>query len=107
YTLVVGGEFFRLTKDQLVSDPGNYFATYFLGDFAEAHNGIGELHISKEPKLFALIQAHLRGYSIFPIPDLIVPSYMTKETMVENLILEAQFYGLGNLETKARDFSQT
>ncbi|CAG8669000.1 726_t:CDS:1 [Acaulospora colombiana] len=101
YALIVSGECFKLTKDQLESDPGNYLATYFLGDFAEATDGVQELHISKEPKLFTLIQAHLRGYTIFPIPDSIVPPYMTKETTIENLILEAEFYGLEILEEKA------
>jgi hypothetical protein len=90
----------------LESDPTNYFAIYFLGAFAEATIGIRELHISKDSKLFAVIQAHLRGYDVFPIPDSFVPAYMTKETMMENLIMETRFYGLRNLETKIGEFMQ-
>jgi hypothetical protein len=48
YTLIVSGESFELTKEQLESDPANYFAIYFLGAFAEATSGIRELRISKE-----------------------------------------------------------
>ncbi|CCA78009.1 hypothetical protein PIIN_09523 [Serendipita indica DSM 11827] len=98
YTIIVDGEKFVLTRDQLLSDPRNYFATYFLGDFGEARAGRRELVLSKEPLIFKLIHTHLRGYDVFPIPDSLVPSYMTKEGVVKNLLRDARFFGLELLE---------
>lgn len=104
YTLNVSGEKFFFNKDQLQYEPENYFATVFFGGFSEAANSVQELKIEKEPAIFKLIQAHLRGYETFPIPDAIVPSYMTKEVFVKNISLEAQYYGLTNLEQKANKY---
>jgi hypothetical protein len=104
YSLLVSGERFELTKDQIQSDSGNYFATFFFGDFAEADNGCTELIISKEPKLFKLIQAHLRGYTILPLSASSIPDYMTPETTAINLLAEAQYYGLQMLFEKIKQF---
>jgi hypothetical protein len=104
YTIIVSGERFNFTVDQLQSDPNNYFATYFLGDFEEAARNERELIVEKEPLLFKLIQAHLRGYDILPLADGCVPSYMTKEGALENLLKEALFYGLDILTSKIKDF---
>jgi hypothetical protein len=104
YSLIVSGERFELTKAQIESDPGNYFVTLFFGDFAEADNGCTELVISKEPKLFKLIQAHLRGYIILPLPPSSIPDYMTLETTLINLLTEAQYYGLQLLVEKIEQF---
>lgn len=106
YTLVVSGERFSFTKEQLESDPDNYFTTYFFGSFSGASDSKKELVIEKEPALFRLIQAHLRGYKILPIPDGYVP-YMTKDTLVENLLQEAKFYTLANLVKSIKDFQVT
>ncbi|CAG8758585.1 564_t:CDS:2, partial [Acaulospora colombiana] len=100
YSIFISGERFRLTRDQLESDPGNYFATFFFGDFAEAQNGCTELVIEKEPKLFRLIHAHLRGYTILPLSMSSIPQYMTHETALTNLIADAEFYGLQMLVDK-------
>jgi hypothetical protein len=81
YTVIVSGQRFLFTHDQLQSEPGNYFA--------ESKNGVKELVIEKEPLLFKLIQAHLRGYEIFPLPDSAIPSYMTREVAMTNLLREA------------------
>jgi hypothetical protein len=102
YILNVSGEKFVFTKDQLESDPGNYFATYFLGDFSEAANGTRELKIEKEPAIFRIIQAHLRGYAVFPIPEKLTPFYMTSEMFLENILSEAEYYCLGNLVQKMK-----
>lgn len=104
YTLIVSGERFTFTRDQLESDPDNYFATYFFGSFSEASNGAHELTMEKEPALFRLIQAHLRGYKVLPIPDRIVPVYMTKETMLDNLLVEAEYYALEELVRRIKGF---
>jgi hypothetical protein len=104
YNLNVGGEGFVLTKYQIQSDPGNYFATYFLGDFSEAANGNRELKLEKDPVIFKIIQSHLRGYEVFPIPDGLAPAYMTKEVFMKNVWIESQYYGLTNLEEKAKKY---
>jgi hypothetical protein len=106
YAIVVSGEIFNFTRDQLESDPGNYFATYFFGGFEEAAQGAQELRLEKEPRLFQLIQAHLRGYDILPIPETMVPPYMTKETMINNLFNEAQMYGLDLLAEKIGKYQE-
>jgi hypothetical protein len=103
YAITVSGEEFYFTWDQLESDPGNYFMTYFLGREGRATK---QLRMEKEPKLLQLIQAHLRGYDIFPIPDTIVPLYMTKETMVNNLLNEARLYGLRLLCEKILNYQE-
>jgi len=100
YTITVSGERFVFTREQIQSEPGNYFATYFLGDFAESNNGAKELVIEKEPLLFKLIQAHLRGYEILPLADAAIPTYMTKEVALINLFRESQYYGLQRLEER-------
>ena len=104
YSVIVSGERFNLTRDQLESDPGNYFVTYFLGDFAESANGVNELVTEKEPLLFKLIQAHLRGYEILPLASTSIPTYMTMGTALNNLLEEAQFYGLERLVEKIKAF---
>jgi hypothetical protein len=104
YTLVVSGERFTLTKDQLLSDPDNYFCTCFFGDFSESQNSPTEIIIEKEPALFKLIQAHLRGYRVLPIPEGIVPAYMTRDTMVQNLLIEAEYCGLDELASRIAEY---
>jgi hypothetical protein len=60
--------------------------------------------VEKDVQLFKLIQAHLRGYEIFPLPDSAIPFYMTREVALTNLLREAQFYGLEMLENKIHTF---
>jgi len=94
YTIIVSGEKLVFSKDQIFSDPGNYFATYFFGEFAEGTGGAQELVVQKDIQLFKLIQAHLRGYEIIPLADTAIPYYMTREGALANLLREAQFYCL-------------
>jgi hypothetical protein len=98
YTVIVSGERFVLTRGQLESEPGNYFATYFLGEFKEASNNSREMILEKDPLLFTLIQAHLRGYDPFPITDAFTPNYMTKDSALRNLMSDAKYFGLVRLE---------
>jgi hypothetical protein len=90
YSIIVSGEKFIFTRDQLESEPDNYFYTYFLGDFVEAANNARELNLQTDASLFKLIQAHLRGYEIFPTQDACVPGYMTKM----GLRKEVDYFGL-------------
>lgn len=103
YTIVVNGQRFTVTRDQLESEPGNYFAIYFGGDFQEAANNATEIIIHKEPLLFTIIQAHLRGYKVVPIPDACVPSYMTRQGALENLLLDAQYFSMSRLEALVQE----
>jgi hypothetical protein len=103
YAVIISGQRFTVTQDQLESEPGNYFATYFLGGFQEASENIREIKLQKDPLLFTLIQAHLRGYDPFPIPDSFVPRYMTKEGALKNLLKDAEFFGLTRLESLIRE----
>ena len=103
YIIIVSGERFVFTQDQIESDPGNYFSTFFFGDFAEGVRGVREIAVEKEPLLFKLIQAHLRGYEILPLRDTFIPPYMTKQVAVGNLLREARFYGLQKLEERIKE----
>ena len=103
YTIIVSGERFVFTADQLESDPGNYFSSYFLGGFKEVPYGTREMELEKEPLFFKLIQAHLRGYDVLPLPEQCIPPYMTKEGALVNLSKEAQFYGLWDLQKKIEE----
>ncbi|KIM21772.1 hypothetical protein M408DRAFT_301074 [Serendipita vermifera MAFF 305830] len=97
YAIIVSGERFHFTRDQLESEPGNYFATYFFGGFQEATNNVKELILEKDPLLFKHIQTHLRGYKVFPIPKEYLPAYMDEVTALENLEKDADFFGLESL----------
>jgi hypothetical protein len=63
-----------------------------------------ELKLAKEPAIFKIIQAHLRGYEVFPIPDGLAPVYTTKEVFIKNIWIESQYYGLTQLEEKAKKY---
>jgi hypothetical protein len=106
YAIILSGERFIVTRDQLESEPGNYFASYFLGGFEEACKNTREISIQKDPLLFTLIQAHLRGYSPFPIPAAFIPGYMTRQGALENLVRDAQFFGLSRLEILIKEEMQ-
>jgi len=99
YTIIVSGQPFVFTRNQLESEPGNYFATYFFGDFKEAASATKELELDTEPLFFKLIQAHLRGYKVLPIQNAYVPDYTSKKVALENLRRDAEFFGLTRLVT--------
>ncbi|KAG8799367.1 hypothetical protein FRC18_008311 [Serendipita sp. 400] len=111
YVVKIGDEEFRFTQDQLDSEPGNYLANHFLqgvnlrSDAAEV--GDRNLLLEKDPLLFRLIQAHLRGYEVLPIPDSSIPGYMTKESAVENLMRDARSLGLRRLEQKMAQYQMS
>jgi hypothetical protein len=97
YTIIVSGESFKFTKEQLESDPDNEFTRYFFGSKGREASPRLTLFIEAEPKLFTLIQAHLRGYPVLPIPDRLVPVYMTKNKMLTSFRHEASKYRLSKL----------
>ncbi|PVF94093.1 hypothetical protein CPB86DRAFT_741206 [Serendipita vermifera] len=104
FDIIVSGETFAFTRKQLESDPDNEFTRYFFGGAKRDPSPRLTLHIEGEPKLFTLIQAHLRGYPVFPIPDQIVPTYMTKATMVASLSQEAAKCRLSRLHIMTDEY---
>ncbi|KAG8818526.1 hypothetical protein FRC17_010801 [Serendipita sp. 399] len=99
YRLAVEETEFKFTKDQLDTEPGNALSEYF----SQLESGT-YLHLQKDPLLFKLVQSHLRGYEALPIPDTLVPDYMTKESALENLLRDARSLGLRRLEQRVMDY---
>ena len=101
YTITVRGEKFVFTKGHLDSEPGNYFSDYFFNSFSEgemqSQMDRPELVLYSDPKLFKLIEAHLCGYKVLPIPPCWLPDYMTPGNALENLRRDAEYYGLREL----------
>lgn len=60
--------------------------------------------IFAEPAIFKLIQAHLRGYEIIPLADAAIPHYMQKDTMIANLLFEAERWRLKHLAAKIKEY---
>ncbi|CAG8668223.1 2142_t:CDS:1, partial [Acaulospora colombiana] len=102
FTITLRGTSFQLTKDQVEFDGPNYFTSYFFGGFKEAEQGTRDLTLNRHPKLFELIYEHLSGYEIFPVADGFIPG-MSTETVLKNLRLDAQFYGLTLLLAAVED----
>jgi hypothetical protein len=105
YAIIVSGERLTFTREQFESEPNNKFTEYFFETSSQSSTEKREMRIEKEPTLFKLIQAHLRGYTIFPIQDGFVP-YMTTDGVLENLLKEAEFYALGGRVQKLRHFQK-
>jgi hypothetical protein len=97
YTLVLRGERFLLSSDQLHFDAPNYFTILFEGPFQEATEGKREVVLYRDPHLFRIIESYLSGYHILPLPDDSWPRYMSKEAARKNLMDDAKFYGLDKL----------
>ena len=95
--IILRGERFVLSSDQLRFDAPNYFTTLFDGPFQEAAEGKREVVLYRDPNLFRIIETYLSGYKIFPLPEDGWPKYMSKEAARTNLIDDARFYGLDGL----------
>jgi len=96
YHIIVRGEKFILDEHQILFDSPNYFSWYFLGDFREAAEGRRQLLLRRDPFLFKLVEAHLSGYPVLPLPCSL-PAHMSSETAIKSLLCDAQFYGLDGL----------
>ena len=97
YTVVINNERFTLLSDQIMRDAPNYFTAFFDGPFKEASEGVREMKLNRDPYLFKFVHMYLCGYEILPLPDHSIPSYLSEESRLKNLLLDARFYGLDTL----------
>ncbi|KAG9124430.1 hypothetical protein FRC07_011672 [Ceratobasidium sp. 392] len=95
YTVVVRGETFLLTRDQIEFDSPNYFTSCFLGEFTEAQTHT--LTLSRDPQLFKIIIDYLSGYDVLPLHESAIPQRMNSDAALRNLLADAQFYQLDGL----------
>ncbi|KAG9124429.1 hypothetical protein FRC07_011671 [Ceratobasidium sp. 392] len=95
YTVVMRGQDFLLTRDQIEFDSPNYFTSCFLGEFTEAQTRT--LTLSRDPDLFKIVIDHLSGYDVLPLHDSVIPQRMNSDAALRNLLADAQFYQLDGL----------
>ncbi|KAL8276658.1 hypothetical protein RQP46_010926 [Phenoliferia psychrophenolica] len=95
FTVVLQGVPFILSRDQCEYDSPNYFTSAFGGDFEESTTRT--VYVDRSPILFRFIVDHLSGYGVIPLPP--IPS-MRAELAADNLLLDAQYFGLSKLEEK-------
>ncbi|KAI0700392.1 hypothetical protein C8T65DRAFT_580310 [Cerioporus squamosus] len=95
YKVIVRGEEFQLTHDQISFDSPNYFTTCFTSGFAESCGR--KLRLHRNPALFTLIVEYLSGYPILPLSADYLPAGMGVTTAHRFLRADAQFYGLEKL----------
>ena len=97
FTITVSDQVFVLTEDQIRRDAPNYFTGLFEGSFKEAREGAQELKLYRDPYLFGFIHMYLCGYTVLPLPKDNIPRRFSEGSRLENLILDARFYGLDSL----------
>lgn len=98
--IVFDQERITFTRAALLNEPDNIFLTRFLGSSEDnGTKGIHKITIDGDPVFFRLIQAHLRGYEIFPLADGVV-SYLSKEATLKTLLKLAEKFLFQNLRAK-------
>jgi len=97
YTIIVRHTSFTLFDDQIRRDAPNYFTNYFEGSFRESQDGVRLLRLHRDPYLFTFIHTYLCGYDVLPLPERDIPSDLSKESRLKNLLTDARFYGLDSL----------
>ena len=97
FTITVSDQVFVLTEDQIRRDAPNHFTSLFEGSFKEAREGAQELKLYRDPYLFGFIHMYLCGYTVLPLPKDNIPRRFSEGSRLENLILDARFYGLDSL----------
>ncbi|KAG8790790.1 hypothetical protein FRC12_011015 [Ceratobasidium sp. 428] len=95
YKVIMRGETFLLTRDQIEFDSPNYFTSCFLGEFSEAKTRT--LTLSRDPKLFKIILDYLSGYDVLPLHESVIPERMGLDVALRNVLADAQFYQLDGL----------
>lgn len=100
YTVIVRGQVFVLTLDQLYRDAPNYFTAFIERSFKQSSEGVRELKLYRDPYLFSFIHAYLSGYDVLPLPVTNIPGHLSEESQLKNLLVDARFYGLDSLATE-------
>ena len=96
YKIIIRGQSFTLTRDQIDTDSPNFFTKHFIGVPRESCPR--EIKLERNPALFQLIIEHLNGYQIVPLEDSAILPGTSKERMTRNLLVDATFYGLSELQ---------
>ena len=97
YNVIVRGERFQLSRNQIDFDAPNFFSAYFSSGFVESAKRT--LTLDHNPALFALIIEYLSGYPILPLSAESAPPLMSLAMARRCLLADAQFYGLQKLST--------
>ncbi|PIL26305.1 hypothetical protein GSI_12061 [Ganoderma sinense ZZ0214-1] len=95
YTILVRGEQFQLSRNQIDFDSPNFFSTCFSSGFTESAKRT--VTLDRNPALFALIVEYLSGYPILPLSAQAAPPLMSLAMARRCLLADAQFYGLQKL----------
>ncbi|ORY53984.1 hypothetical protein BCR35DRAFT_246789, partial [Leucosporidium creatinivorum] len=99
YSVITRGVNFHLSRSQIEYDSPNYFTWAFLEhDFAEAASKV--IYLDRNPQLFALIVEHLSGYEILPLASRAIPDIMTPLVALDNLRIDAEYFGLSKLSAR-------
>ncbi|KAG8741379.1 hypothetical protein FRC10_002944 [Ceratobasidium sp. 414] len=104
YTVIMRGEIFTLTRDQVEFDSPNYFTSCFLGEFAESQTRT--VTLSRDPDLFRVIVDYLTGYKVLPLHASALPKRMGMDAALFNLLADAQFYLLDGLVSRLKASKQ-
>ena len=94
YTITIRDTSFILFDDQIHRDAPNYFTNYFEDSFRESQAGVRAMRLNRDPYLFAFVHTYLCGYDVLPLPDTNIPSHLSKESRLKNLLADARFFGL-------------
>jgi hypothetical protein len=98
--IIFDDERITLTKTLLLNEPTNIFLTRFIEPAdANGTKNTHEITIDADPLFFKLIQAHLRGYEIFPLADGVIP-YLSEEATLKTFLRLAEKFSFQNLRDR-------
>ncbi|CAE6481247.1 unnamed protein product, partial [Rhizoctonia solani] len=97
-TVILKGGPYLLLEDQISFDAPNLF-TKFINEHLENV----PMRLSRNPDIFSIIVEYLCGYKIFPLRKELLPPGMSHEMTMENLRVDARYYGLSNLVQLLRE----
>ncbi|KAL8291953.1 hypothetical protein RQP46_001419 [Phenoliferia psychrophenolica] len=95
FTVVLRGTAFTLSREECEFDSPNYFTACFLTGFSESESCV--TYTNRSPVLFPHIQDWLCGYDVFPLPPF---ANMSPAVALSNLLKDAQYFGLTQLEDR-------
>lgn len=87
FNVVVRGQLFKLTYEQITYDQPNLFTAAFLEGFSESNSRTLTIP-GRSPVLFGFIYEYLSGYAILPNPTI----------DLRNLLSDCEYYGLERLK---------